>query len=1008
MSQTHSSTTVHPPSYWTADRVRRTFMEFYTARQAHSFVPSSPVVPHDDPTLLFTNAGMNQFKPIFLGNITPGSTLAGLKRAVNSQKCIRAGGKHNDLDDVGKDTYHHTFFEMLGTWSFGDYFKKESIAWGVELLTKVFGIPPERLYATYFKGEPSMGLEPDLEAKAIWEQYLPADHVLPGNMKDNFWEMGDTGPCGPCSEIHFDRIGDRNAASLVNTGDPDVLEIWNHVFIQFNRVLDALPISSDLHPSLQATNSKLVPLPAKHVDTGMGFERLVSVLQNKRSNYDTDVFFPIFAAIERLTGDQFRYMGRLGEHDHGNVDTAFRVIADHIRTLTFAITDGAVPSNEGRGYVLRRILRRAVRYGRQMLNLPSGFFTRLVPVVVQTFGEAFPELKKDPARVEKIIREEEESFGRTLDRGIKLFEEAAARAATARQAGGASAKDAALVSADDAFKLYDTYGFPIDLTQLMAEERGMKVDMPGYERLMTEQKDRARAAQKFTAGAEGSLRLGPDETAALARLGVKPTEDVDKFHGRDIRATIKAIFNGENFDQSRRAGAAGTRGMIGVITDRSNFYAEMGGQMGDTGRILITNEAAGSLERGGVGGEGGEFKVENTLAFGGYVLHIGHVVRGEIRVNDGVQLVLEHHRRHAIASNHTATHLLNLALRDTLGEGIDQKGSLVAPDKLRFDFSFAHPVAPEELEQVENLVRSRIAENLPVFAELAPQYVARNIKGLRAVFGEAYPDPVRVVSVGVPVAKLLDDAANERWKNYSVEFCGGTHVAATGDIGDFVLAFEEGIAKGVRRIVALTGVPAKAAIGAADELERRVKLAETLSDAALNEEVAAIAAQADELTLPAGRKHAIRTSLNGLAERIKAVHKQAAAGRASEAAAAARQIGEAANASLLDVVVNTIDCGSDRKALQAAVNTVQQLCPRSAVMLLSADPVEGKVAIMAVVPASMVKRGVNAGEWVKVTSEILGGKGGGKPDNASGGGTDLAKVKDAISAASSWAHKKLL
>jgi alanyl-tRNA synthetase len=991
MSQTTtSSPSAHPSTHWTAERVRKTFLDFYAAKHAHTFVPSSPVVPHDDPTLLFANAGMNQFKPIFLGNVPPGSSLAALKRAVNSQKCIRAGGKHNDLDDVGKDTYHHTFFEMLGTWSFGDYFKKESIAWGVELLTKVFGIPPERLYATYFKGDPAAGLEPDLEAKAIWEQFLPADHVLPGNMKDNFWEMGDTGPCGPCSEIHFDRIGGRNAASLVNTGDPDVLEVWNHVFIQYNRE-DAKTLRT---------------LPAKHIDTGMGFERLVSVLQNKRSNYDTDVFFPIFAAIERLTGDQFRYMGRLGEHDHGNVDTAFRVIADHIRTLTFAITDGAVPSNEGRGYVLRRILRRAVRYGRQMLNLQGGFFTKLVPVVVESFGGAFPELKKDPARVEKIIREEEESFGRTLDRGIRLFEDAAARATQARQGGG-GAKDSAQVSADDAFKLYDTFGFPIDLTQLMAEERGMKVDMAGYNRMMEEQKERARAAQKFAAGADGALRLGPDEIAALQKLGVKPTEDVDKFHGRDIRASVKAIFNGENFDQARRPGAAGARGMVGVILDRTNFYSEMGGQVGDMGRILITHEAAGSSDRGGVGGEGGEFKVENTMSFGGYVLHIGHVARGEIRVNDAALLALDPHRRHAVASNHTATHLLNLALRDTLGEGADQKGSLVAPDKLRFDFSFNRPVTPEELAKAESIVRERIAQNLQVYAELAPQYVARNINGLRAVFGEAYPDPVRVVSIGAPVPQLLDVPSSKDWHTYSIEFCGGTHVGATGDIGDFVLAFEEGIAKGVRRVVAMTGVPAKAAIAAANELERRVRAAEALSDSAIAEEAAAIAAQVDELTLPAARKQVIRTALATLNDRLKTLQKAAAAGRASEAAAAARQIGEAAAASLLDVVVNTIECGSDRKALQAAVNTVQQLCPRSAIMLLSPDESEGKIAIMAVVPPAMVKRGVSAGEWVKTTSEILGGKGGGKPDNASGGGTDLSKMREAISAASAWANKKL-
>ncbi|MBY0260693.1 MAG: alanine--tRNA ligase, partial [Phycisphaerales bacterium] len=400
---------------WPVARVRQTFIDFFKAKPAagdgHAFVASSPCVPHDDPTLLFANAGMNQFKPLFLGAAKPGTPLYGMKRAVNSQKCIRAGGKHNDLDDVGKDTYHHTFFEMLGNWSFGDYFKKQAVEWSWELLTKVYGLPPAALYATYFGGNPAAGLEPDLETKALWEKFLPPERVLPGNMKDNFWEMGETGPCGPCTEIHVDRLtalgqfgdpfngGGRDASASVNSSDPDVIEIWNNVFIQFNR----------------EPGGALKVLPAQHVDTGMGLERITSILQAKRSNYDTDVFVPIFAAIEDLTRGRHSYMGRLGAADKDHVDTAFRVIADHIRTLTFAVTDGAVPSNEGRGYVLRRILRRAVRYGRQTLGLEGGFFARLVPVVVENFGDAFPELRTNPARVAEVLREEEESFGKTLD-----------------------------------------------------------------------------------------------------------------------------------------------------------------------------------------------------------------------------------------------------------------------------------------------------------------------------------------------------------------------------------------------------------------------------------------------------------------------------------------------------------------------------------------------------------------------------------------------------------------
>jgi alanyl-tRNA synthetase len=569
----------------TSDQVRQAFIDFFKSKpkagDGHTFVPSSPCVPVDDPTLLFTNAGMNQFKPIFLGQADPSTPLGKLKRAVNSQKCIRAGGKHNDLEDVGKDTYHHTFFEMLGNWSFGDYFKDEAIAWSWELLTKVLKIPGDRLYATYFKGNPDAGLEPDTETQNLWLRFLPASHVLPGNMKDNFWEMGETGPCGPCTEIHYDRIGGRDAARLVNTGDPDVIEVWNNVFIQFNR----------------EESRKLRILPAKHVDTGMGLERLTSVLQGKRSNYDTDLFTPIFAAIQKATGAR-PYQGKLGAADEGNIDTAYRVIADHIRTLTFAITDGATPSNEGRGYVLRRILRRAVRYGRQMLGTKSGFFSGLVPVVVEKMGHGFPELKKSPQRVIDILREEEESFGKTLDRGIKLFEEIEQ-----------SVRQSKTIAAPDAFKLYDTFGFPIDLTQQMAEERGLKVDIAGFEKLMEEAKVRSRGAAKET---ERELSLGGEHVARLRHMSAQPTEDQDKFHGREIQATVKAIFNGENFDEAIRSDRGGLD-MVGVILDKTNFYAEMGGQVFDTGRLVVTRETRASDHVGG-----GEFRVDAVKAFGGY------------------------------------------------------------------------------------------------------------------------------------------------------------------------------------------------------------------------------------------------------------------------------------------------------------------------------------------------------------------------------------------------------
>jgi alanyl-tRNA synthetase len=1018
--------------------VRRLFIDFFRQR-AHAFVPSSPVVPHDDPTLLFTNAGMNQFKPVFLGQVAPGSPLAGLKRAVNSQKCIRAGGKHNDLEDVGKDTYHHTFFEMLGNWSFGDYFKAESIAWGFELLTQVYGIPPDRLYVTYFKGDPAAGLEPDLEARDLWLRFLPASRVLPGGMKDNFWEMGETGPCGPCSEIHFDRLGGRDAAHLVNAGDPTVIEFWNHVFIQYNREDDR----------------SLRPLPARHVDTGMGLERLVSILQGKPSNYDTDLFTPIFAAVERLTGAR-PYLGRLGEADNDGVDTAYRVIADHVRALTFAITDGAVPSNEGRGYVLRRILRRAVRYGRQMLNAKTGFFSSLVPVVVERMSGFFPELAAagNAERVRGILREEEESFGKTLDRGIALVEKAmldslaaavkaedpTAECSRPADQGGAR-RDGAhvdlvirsgrtkkatgidlrhltpssvamllhktpVIPGDTVFLLYDTYGFPPDLTSLMAEERGFRADLGAFEQLMEQARQRARAGGRFGPGAHagGRLALSAEAIAQARALGVHPTDDSHKFHPRDLRATVKAIFNGDNFDQAARA--VGRPDPIGVLLDRTNFYAEMGGQEADHGRMLVTRESASAVATAEA--KGGEFRVETVAAFGGLVLHVGHVVRGEIRVGDDVLLTIDSGRRAAIAANHTATHLLNLALRRTLGDGADQKGSLVAQDRLRFDFSHGKPVSPDELARIEESVRGDVAADLAVYADTAPLMLARSINGVRAVFGEAYPDPVRVVSIGVPIQDLLDRPDDPRWRDRSVEFCGGTHVARTAEIDHFAIVSEEAVAKGIRRVVALTGVPARAAVQSADNLARRIEAAAALADAALPAELAEIAAEIDQLTLPAVRRHQIREALAALQERAKAAQKQAAAARAGQVVAMARQIGESAAASLVEVVVHTIDAGADRAALQAAVETVQALCPRSAVMLFSADRVEGKVSIVASVPEPLAKRGLNASDWVRAAAQVLGGKGGGKPTSAQGGGTDLAKIRQAMETAESFAHRRLV
>jgi len=960
----------------TAAKIRAIFIDFFKKKgrgngqnDGHIFVPSSPAVPVDDPTLLFTNAGMNQFKPIFLGQAAPDSDMGRWRRVVNSQKCIRAGGKHNDLEDVGKDSYHHTFFEMLGNWSFGDYFKAEAIAWAWELLTSVYGIPADRLYATYFGGNPSAGLAPDTEARDIWQQFLPADHVLPGNMKDNFWEMGDTGPCGPCSEIHFDRIGGRNAAALVNTGDPDVLEIWNNVFIQFERL----------------EGGKLRPLPANHVDTGMGLERLVSVLQGVRSNYDTDVFAPLFVAIEQATGAR-PYQGKLGAADIGNIDTAYRVIADHIRTLTFAITDGALPSNVGRGYVLRRILRRAARYGRQMLNAKTGFFSGLVPVVVGHMGEFFPELRVNPTRVIDIIREEEESFGKTLDRGIKLFD--------------ATARDAVvdgMISGGDAFKLYDTYGFPIDLTALMAEERGLKVDMDGYEAERKRAEDMSRAGGGK--GESKTLALDGDAAARLRTLGIEATDDSAKYESKDCRARVRAIWNGHSFDDHAKS-LLPAKTQVGLVLDRTNFYAEMGGQEADHGRIQVSTEA-----KTGTGShhEGSTFVVTHVQSFGGYVLHVGYVEKGDIRVNDGVVAHVDRARRQPIASNHTATHLLNFGLRKVLGVHVDQKGSLVAPDRFRFDFSHNQPASPKELGEVERLVADAVRKDLTVYAKVASLNSAKQITGLRAVFGEVYPDPVRVVSIGQPVDDLVSSPTNGAWSELSIEFCGGTHVDSTGQIGAFAVIAEEAVAKGVRRVVGVTGKVAEAAQHAADELDRRAKSVAALPDDQLAKELVALTAQIDGATIPVPRKGMLREHVAALQERSKAAVKAASAGKAAEAVQMARGIAESALQANELVIVATIDAGDDRNAMNAALKVVREKCAKSAVMLVSSvDPSgdePGKVSIVAAVPDALIAKGLKAGDWVREAATVVGGKGGGKPDNAQGGGTDTTKLRDAIATA---------
>ncbi|HBS29574.1 MAG TPA: alanine--tRNA ligase, partial [Phycisphaerales bacterium] len=866
--------------------------------------------------------------------------------------------------------------------SFGDYFKAEAIQWAWELLTVVWGIDPGRLYATYFEGSKSEGLEPDREAYDLWQRFLPKSRILPGNMKDNFWEMGDTGPCGPCSEIHYDGRTDPERARSpghlhVNQSNPDVIEIWNLVFIQFNRTGPGA--------------GGLKALPARHVDTGMGFERVTRVLQGKSSNYDTDVFTPLFGAIKRVCRAP-DYTGSL----LSPADTAYRVIADHARTLTIAITDGAEPGNEGRGYVLRRILRRAVRYGRQTLGVPGVFLAELVPTVVESLGGAFPELKQNPQRVFDIIKDEEEAFGRTLTNGLALFEKAAVGAT-------AGAAAAPCITADDAFRLHDTYGFPVDLTQLMAEERGMKVDVDGFHRLMEEAREQSRAGARGEgeAGAGGRLALGTDQVAKLRSLMVRPTDDSEKFSAKKIRARVLAIWNGENFDEHVLASHTRPTDRFAVVLDKTSFYAEMGGQAADHGRINVFREARSSVRDAA---HLGEIHVEDVRAFGGFVAHIGRVVKGEVRVGDEVELRVDQNRRRQIASNHTATHLLNHALRETLGGHVDQKGSLVAPDRLRFDFSHTGPVTDDEARRIDALVQQAISADRTVYAEVVPLAEGKKVAGLRAVFGETYPDPVRLVSIGAPVADLLADPKSDRWLAVSAEFCGGTHLASTAEAGGFAILSEEGVSKGVRRLTAVTGEGAAHALKAAEALASRLTGASELDDRYLPAEAAALAAEIDHAGLPLAQRAGLRRRLAPLQERVKQIHKQEAGAERERAVSVARELAEQDEGM---VIVYEIPAGSDRTALMSALDAVRARHPQSAILLVSADAPEKKVTIVASVPQPLIERGLKAGDWVREASAVVGGKGGGRPDAAQGGGTMPHMSHEAVIAAKRYGSARV-
>jgi alanyl-tRNA synthetase len=943
------SHTTAPQTIRTAARIRQEFIDFFTRKHGHAFAPGSPVVPHDDPTLLFTNAGMNQFKDVFLGQ---GSR--DYRRAVNSQKCIRAGGKHNDLEDVGKDHFHHTFFEMLGNWSFGDYFKAEAIEWAWSLLTdprpKGWGLDKDRLYATVFGGNDAEGLPPDTEAEEIWKQYIDPARISRWGKKDNFWEMGETGPCGPCSEIHYDFTPDKIGSSLVNLGDPRVIELWNLVFIQFNRGGDGA----------------LTPLPARHVDTGMGLERLVRILQHKGSNYDIDLFTPIFQAIKAHTGAH-PYRGSLDDP----VDTAYRVIADHIRCLTAAITDGAWPSNEGRGYVLRRILRRAVRHAHQTLQTTGAWLYELVPTVVQTLGDAFPELKLRPDTVADAIRDEEESFLRTLDRGLELF---------TRAAGDAGEAGRRQISAADAFRLHDTCGLPIDLTRVMAEERGMTVDLDGYEKLM----EQARARSRRAAGEKQRMELPAEAIARLRSTGVEPTLDEDKFEGRPVDSQVLAIWSGRDLNDTAPA-----NGRVGVVLRRTNHYAEAGGQVGDEG----------TLETGGEC----RFEVENTEAFAGYVLHIGRVAKGTLRVRDRVTASVDRARRESIRANHTATHLLNFALREVIGPEEDQKGSLVAPDRLRFDFSCGHAMSDEQIERTQHRVNEDIEKKVPVYADIVPLSQARSINGVRAVFGEKYPDPVRVVSIGVPLDEVLGAADDERWRSFSIELCGGTHLGDTSEVSRFVIVGEQALGSGVRRITALTGPAALAAEAAARGLEQRARAAAALDDDRLPGELDQLGTLLDETTISAPARAQIAAVLEPLRRRAKTMRKAQQAETRAGLVDEGRRIAATAGG---PIIVERV-AGANPNDLLSAMDAIRARHADAAVMLIGADEEASRVSIVARVPETLVSKGLKAGDWVREAANACGGRGGGRPDMAQAGAKNPQLVPEAIATARAFAETAL-
>ena len=861
----------------TAKEIRDSFKSFFESK-GHQIVPSAPMVVKDDPTLMFTNAGMNQFKDIILGNAP-----AKYKRVADSQKCLRVSGKHNDLEEVGHDTYHHTMFEMLGNWSFGDYFKEEAIAWAWEYLVDVLKLNPENLYATVFEGSAEDGLERDNEAAGYWEKYLPKDHIINGNKKDNFWEMGDTGPCGPCSEIHIDlRPAEERAKvsgrDLVNHDHPQVIEIWNLVFMQFNRKADG----------------SLEGLPAKVIDTGMGFERLCMAMQGKTSNYDTDVFQPMIKAIAAMAGTEY---GKDAQQD-----VAMRVIADHIRTIAFSITDGQLPSNAKAGYVIRRILRRAVRYGYTFLGQKQAFMYKLLPVLIDNMGEAYPELKAQQTLIEKVIKEEEDSFLRTLETGIRLLEK------TMNEAKAAGKTE---ISGVDGFTLYDTFGFPLDLTELILRENGMTVNEEEFKAEMQKQKERARNAAAVETG--DWITLNEGET---------------NFVGYDYTEYETTILRYRQVKQKNQT-------LYQIVLSDTPFYAESGGQVGDTGVLCSEFETIEIIDT----------KKENNLP-----IHIAKKLPEHMEAP--MMACVDTDKRAACAANHSCTHLLDEALREVLGTHVEQKGSLVSPDSLRFDFSHFQKVTDEELRKVEHLVNAKIRENVALQEyRNIPIEEAKEL-GAIALFGEKYGDEVRVIQFG-----------------NSIEFCGGTHVSSTGKIGMVRIISESSVAAGVRRIEAITG----------EKVENMIdKIQDTMAD------LKALFNNVPDL------KSAIRKAIEentGLKKQVEEFMKEKAASLKNELMANAKEMGGVK-------VIKTVAPISAGVAKDIAFHLKGEVTGSLLVVIGSVEG--GKPMLTVMLSEDLVKNGLKAGNLVKEAAKLIQGGGGGAPHFATAGGKNSEGLLSAV------------